>query len=59
MMELARTNLLLADSIKFRLLGSVPMFPVVLDAGIQDGLTPAEKLACQVCSLLCTVVPLF
>lgn len=44
-LELARTNLLLADSIKFRLIPAMPVFHAALDAGIQNGTTPAEKLA--------------
>ena len=47
-LELARTNLLLAESLKDKLLGQEPVFAAALDAGIQNGLSPAEKLAYQV-----------
>lgn len=47
-LELARTNLLLSENLKERLLGSAPVYAAALDAGIQNGLSPAEKLAYQV-----------
>ena len=50
-LELARTNLLLSEDLKERLLGNAPVFAAALDAGIQNGLSPAEKLAYQVASL--------
>ena len=47
-LELARTNLLLSETLKEKLLGEAPVFAAALDAGIQNGLSPAEKLAYQV-----------
>ena len=47
-LELSRTNLRLSENLKHKLLGSSPVFAGVLDAGIQNGMSPAEKLAYQV-----------
>ena len=52
LLQLSRVNQVLADAVKLRLLGSVPLLRAALDAGIENGLTPAEKLACQVMTTL-------
>jgi len=52
LLQLSRVNQVLADAVKLRLLGSVPLLRAALDAGIENGLTPAEKLACQVMATL-------
>lgn len=47
-LELSRTNLLLVEGVKLALLGPINMYPTALDAGVQNGLSPAEQLAYQV-----------
>ena len=56
-LELARTNLLISEHVKEKLLGDAPVLAAALDAGIQNGLSPAEKLAYQVrINILCMFV---
>ena len=47
-LELSRTNLMLAEDVKFKLLGPMNMYPSAVDNVVQNGLSPAEQLACQV-----------
>ena len=57
-LELSRTNLRLSESLKHKLLGSTPVFAGVLDVGIQNGMSPAEKLAYQVrCNISSYYIP--
>lgn len=44
-LDLAQENLKLSESVKFRLLGNLPLLAVALDAGIQNAPSPAESYA--------------